>query len=367
MGTHSLTHKRQFDNSFGDLWAATWADDDTLYLISDDTSGFDRACWSNLALSQLSGDSIAGLNGRTINPLSQFGAAHADGTDETGVSHPGDQPVPDTGEDVGGRTTWKGTGLACVEGTLYVALSRHRYGTPPYFIQQTWDAQIVASDDHGATWTRLADTPMFPGRLFSNPNFVQVGKDGAPTDRIDDGYLYAISNDGSWNNGNAMILGRVPRVKDAILDANAWQFWAGADSNGAPIWVTDLNCADFVFRSPGHTSMTGMTYLDNLGKFVMPQWYYMFDPTQTYIDWGQALTTTPTIVELYTADHPWGPWSLRHSVVSAEGWYNPCILAKPLAGLDPGTVPVLVAGLGGRDLEFYKLKLRQLSLALLSD
>lgn len=69
----------------------------------------------------------------------------------------------------------------------------------------------------------------------------------------------------------------------------------------------------------------------------------------------------------YTAGHPWGPWSLRHSQAYDEGWYNTCILVKPLIGFDPGTVPIFIARLGGHDLEFYNLHVGQLSLAVLND
>src|SRR5215813_14208856 len=113
--------------------------------------------------------------------------------------------------------------------------------------------------------------------------------------------------------------------------------------------------------------MTGITYVSAIGKYVMPQWHFMFDPAKTGRDWHQAVRSTPVAVQLYTADHPWGPWSLRHSQRYDEGWYNPCILLKTLIGLDPGTVPVLIAGLGGRDLEFYKLHVGQLSLTLLTE
>src|SRR5436190_1846462 len=44
--------------SGGDTWIAAWADDDNLYVTSDDTSGFDNACGksgSNLAVNRISG------------------------------------------------------------------------------------------------------------------------------------------------------------------------------------------------------------------------------------------------------------------------------------------------------------------------
>lgn len=40
----------RYPESHGDNWSSTWADDDLLYSVSDDTRGFDRACSSNLAI-----------------------------------------------------------------------------------------------------------------------------------------------------------------------------------------------------------------------------------------------------------------------------------------------------------------------------
>ena len=44
--------------SGGDTWIAAWADDDNLYVTSDDTSGFNNACGksaSNLAVNRVDG------------------------------------------------------------------------------------------------------------------------------------------------------------------------------------------------------------------------------------------------------------------------------------------------------------------------
>lgn len=336
---------RQFTESHGDVWAATWADDDSLYVVSDDSAGFDRACWSNLAISRLDGDSVTDLRGHTINAMTNYGK------------------YAEIGDD---GATWKGTGLVSVDSVLYLGLSRHRYGTPPYYIQQTWDGLILASEDHGQTWHRSSEAPTFPGRQFSNPNFVQTGQDGTPPD-LDDGYLYAVSNDGSWNNGNVMLLGRVHRKHAAILDPGSWQFWAGTTDDGDPQWRADLQRADFVLRRPGHLSMTGVTYLPELSRYCMPQWHYLFDETQTTLDWSATIGSTPTTLDFYTAKNLWGPWTLRHSLTSDEGWYNPCILPKPLSDMEPNTVPVFAAGLGGGKQEFYNLNLFTLPLDVLTD
>jgi hypothetical protein len=71
-----------------------------------------------------------------------------------------------------------------VDGVLYLSISRHHYPDErkpfAHFIQETWDASIIKSTDHGRNWSATPEIgkAMFPGRLFSNPFFVQHGKDG---------------------------------------------------------------------------------------------------------------------------------------------------------------------------------------------
>ena len=82
---------------------------------------------------------------------------------------------------------------------------------PESFIQETWDASIIKSTDHGRNWSATPEIgkAIFPSRLFSNRFFVQHGKDRRG--RTNGEYMYATSSDGVWNNGSEMILGRVRR------------------------------------------------------------------------------------------------------------------------------------------------------------
>jgi hypothetical protein len=54
-------------NCSGDVWTTTWAEDDNLYSVSDDTTGFNKACDSTLAVHRISGGqplNIVGENGK---------------------------------------------------------------------------------------------------------------------------------------------------------------------------------------------------------------------------------------------------------------------------------------------------------------
>ncbi|MCL6628316.1 MAG: hypothetical protein K6U00_01785 [Armatimonadetes bacterium] len=292
--------------SHGDLWSATWADDDALYCVSDDTRGFFGSCDSNLAVHRLDGVPPH-LHGYTINPMSEYGRLGETLTEDGGM--------------------WKACGLTCIDGVLYLSVSRHignemhysRYG-----IQEAWDSSIVFSYDHGKSWSQMPSLgkAMFPGHAFATPFFIQYGKNGYGYVHGADAYIYAISSKGVWNNGMGMTLGRVRRERIERLDPADWEFVQGFDIDGNPIWGKRHDVARQVFYAPGRSSMTGVHYFEPLGIYIMPQWYYtnLEDPARRW---------KSTCIELWWAYTPWGPWELFHRQrFEPEAWYNPCIPAK---------------------------------------
>lgn len=54
-------------------------------------------------------------------------------------------------------------------------------------------------------------------------------------------YVYAFSNDGFWDNGNNLILGRVARNRIGNLNAADWQFYKGGDGMLDANWISDMN------------------------------------------------------------------------------------------------------------------------------
>lgn len=300
----------------GDTWMAAWADDDQLYVTSDDTTGFNKACsGSNLAVNRVTGEAPPTLRAETVNCMKEYGGGS------------------ETRKEDGGM--WKACGIVCVDGVLYMAVSRHltcptepnrtwegRFS--PFLIQETWDASLIKSVDHGKTWSVMPQlgNAMFPGRTFSTPFFVDYGKDGKENVHEADRYVYATSNDGAWNNGNWMTLGRVSRHRISHLDAQDWEFVHGFDDKHNPIWKSGHAGALYTFWAPGRTSMCGIQYVKPLGRYILPQWHYtrLDDPSRTFdaARW-----------EFYEAPAPWGPWSSFYTQeFEPEGWYNPCIPAK---------------------------------------
>ena len=335
--------------SGGDTWVAAWADDDELYVSSDDTAGFNDACSSNLAINRITGVTPPQLHGKTVNCMTEYGTGSETRREDGAM--------------------WKACGITCVDGVLYLAVSRHltcptepnntwegRYA--PFPIQETWDASIIKSTDRGLTWSpapKLGQA-MFPGRSFSTPFFVQYGRNGSATDHEADKYVYATSNDGAWNNGNWMTLGRVSRDRIDRLDERDWEFVHGFDDSHLPIWKAGHDDALYTFRNPGCTSMTGIQYVAPLETYILPQWYY------THLDDDQRRWDA-TRWEFYAAPAPWGPWTLFHvQDFEPDAWYNPSLPSKFISD-DGHRMWIFTAGnFWRKDLDRYGLFMMEMTL-----
>jgi|HubBroStandDraft_6_1064221.scaffolds.fasta_scaffold04808_1 hypothetical protein len=232
---------------------------------------------------------------------------------------------------------------------------------PESFIQETWDASIIKSTDHGRNWSATPEIgkAIFPSRLFSNRFLVQHGKDRRGGTNGGE-YMYATSSDGVWNNGSEMILGLVRRDQIARLDARDWEFCHGFDEQQQPIWRPRHDTALYTFHASGRASMTGIHYLEPLDIYIMPQWSY---------DYSKMAPADPgsrwkfTRFDFYQARAPWGPWSLfHHQDYEAEGCYNPGIPAKFISE-DGRKLWIFTAG-NPPDAKYYRLNMIPVELRL---
>jgi hypothetical protein len=325
--------------SHGDLWSTAWADDGALYSASDDTHGFDNVCNSNLAVNRITGDTPPNLQGKTINCMEAYGGSS--------------EFLPADGG------MWKANGITCLDGVLYMSVSRHGNNeSGPFYVQEAWDSNIIVSHDYGRTWNpqpRLG-AAMFPGHTFATPFFVQYGQDGkGEVDGAGD-YIYAVSSNGVWNNGSSMTLGRVGRDRIEHLNPADWEFVHGYDNEGTPIWRSRHDTALHIFYAPGQASMTGIHYVAPLGLYIMPQWSYthLSNP-------DRVQRWTRTRWDLYQSRAPWGPWTPFHSQeFQPQGWYNPYIVNK-FTSEDGRSLWIFTAGefATGR---YYSLHMMQLTL-----
>jgi hypothetical protein len=262
----------------GDLWPSCWADDNNLYAANGDGTGFGTV-YTDMAVSRISGTPRK-LTGTTI--------ATNVGTNWSGDVY-----------------TRKPTGMLCRGGAIYLAFQNLNEST----FDDAPAASIAKSVDNGVTWTWNANTPMFGAPTnaaspkaykFTTIFFLDYGEDSA--NAIDD-YVYAYGLDNNWRSQEAMFLGRVPA--DKVQTRNAWEFYAGTNVDGAPVWTTDITQ-----KMPVLTD-TRLLYPVMFGpdcppyQQVIAQGGVTYDaPLQKYIFASWSCSTH----ELYEASQPWGPW-----------------------------------------------------------
>ena len=288
-------------NSHGDVWDSSWADDGLLYVSSDDTQGFGKHPSRNLKFHVLKGDSPDTLVGTTVNHMDEY-------------------HKPRRGPD---GNMWKANGNICVDGNLYMFVSRH--GLNFNTRQTAENSSLIMSTDKGLTWRRSAkenyDHPMLPGPRFGSPMFIKYGQDGQADVHNADKYVYALANNGFWENGDDMILARALKSRMAKLDPQDWQFFTGGDGMSDANWSSKMQQAKPVLVAPGKCSMAGAQYIAPLKRYLMIQWYYT---TGT----GHKAPKDTTWV-YYESATPWGPWrEFQTQRFRTEGYYNPCIVSK---------------------------------------
>jgi hypothetical protein len=318
---HSVTVQGSLmvpDNE-GDTWAPAWASDGSVFSPSDDSGGFKSTLRTNIHFNQITGDTPATLDGDTVNPMSEYGKLG-----EAGPDH----------------RNWKSSGCLALDGALYLVVARHHYDVR----QTAQNSSIIKSTDGGKTWTRSAkenyDHPLFPGSRFATPYFIDYGQDGhqAVADGSDH-YVYALSNNGFWDNGDNMILGRVLRSKIGDLNSQDWQFLKSGDGATDANWSSNMNDAHPVIDNPNHLGMGGPVYLPVQKCYFMVGWYF---PAGGGRKTNDASKTTNW--DFYVAQHPWGPWRIVGShQFHPEGYYGPQVCLK-LNSPDGSQLQVLTTG-----------------------
>ena len=282
-----LNRIHKWDMSNGDTWDPFWADDGNLYAFNCDGRGF-GAKGMNLAFNRLAGESPSSLVGAQVNQMDDYGKG---------------------GQKEADNATWKACGQECIDNVFYAFVSRNTYGSDskdPLLRQLAVNSSLIKSADRGHTWTRSArdnyDQPMWPGSSFGAPFFIHYGQNGGQVSRDGAGmYVYAISTNGFWNDGDKLILGRVKRSNLPKLNSKDWEYYAGADGSIAANWSTEIKKAAAVLQRPAKCGQTPVCYVPALGTYLLISWYNTakmtkwFEPNEVRYDF-------------YQANHPWGPW-----------------------------------------------------------
>ncbi|GAA2365547.1 hypothetical protein Cme02nite_31350 [Catellatospora methionotrophica] len=181
-------------------------------------------------------------------------------------------------------------------GAMYLAyMSVRHWGEPGEW--EVNHAGLAKSVDHGQTWVKLA-APIWPG----DGNFVQVSVAQV------DGELYF------WGVTHGRFGGvRLMKVAPAQVEAaDAYRYFAGTASDGAPIWSSDPAAAHTIVEDT--VGELSVVWNEHLSRWLM-----------SYTNGGGAGAS------LREGLTPWGPWGDAITLVSAAavpGLYSPYMLPR---------------------------------------
>jgi hypothetical protein len=282
-----------------DNWPVTWSDDDHQYALWGDGGGF-------------GGDEVVGR--------ASFGAARIEGDRDTyrGVNRFG-------GKDGECSSTIDGKGHGApfsTSGVLYAWITPGS-GTAGYD-----SFTLHRSRDKGCSWARLEVTFERSTEGISYGSFVQFGRDNA---LAADAYVYTVATEVTNTESLAIVQrpGRIMLLRVAtasIEDRGAYEYYAGQDVTGQPIWSPDPAKKIPIYEDPdGVGTFAQMSYVPGLDRLVY---------TNQHGD-GVSRMGRQSLLTMAEAPHPWGPWSvifedlffpeLEHSVFQwnfAPKWFS---------------------------------------------
>lgn len=144
------------------------------------------------------------------------------------------------------------------------------------------------SKDYGKTWTETPQTPDKP--LFGetgingypvkigSPHFVDFGKN---MEHSPDGKAYLVAHgadikdtkwrfwNASWITGDQIYLLRVTPDIKSINDSSQYEFYAGKDKQGKPLWTHDFNKIKPLLEWNNNMGCVTITYNAPLKKYLM--------------------------------------------------------------------------------------------------
>lgn len=242
-----------------DNWPITWGADGALYAAYGDGWGFRPPLEEKLSLG------FARVTGvppefRGANIRSPDGERRGDGP-----SGP------------------KASGMLEVDGVLYM------------WVRNLDNARLAWSEDGGKSWEwgfRFEES-------FGSPSFLQFGPGYADAR---DEYVYTYSQDGpsAYESDDRVVLARVAR--DAVREQDAYEFYAGADAGGQPVWEGEISARQGVLSHENGVRRIEVVHHRPTDRYLMA---LGFD--------GSTLELMGTGTEgawgLFEAPEPWGPWA----------------------------------------------------------
>jgi hypothetical protein len=263
---------------FADTWYPSWGDDDLLY--SPYTDGSCR---------RLDGSSDYSWSG---GETATTGHAVIEGSD------PLDIVVYSLGTQVASSKPYEGRypcGSLIHNGIWYYGTyclgpsASALYGDTIY--NWPWLGPFVGfriSTDRGLSWKKCPHTPEksifgetgwngYPVKTGS-PHFVDFGKN---MEHSPDGKAYMVSHgasiddpkprfyNASWITGDQVFLYRVEPSPENMNDASKWEFYAGRDANGNPVWTNNFSQIKPLLEWNNNMGCVTVTWNPALKKYLM--------------------------------------------------------------------------------------------------
>lgn len=261
-------HVRRASSS--DNWPLTWAANDHQYASWGDGFGFDGGTTKmSLGYSRIEGPAVG------------FTARDTYGSE---------------GAEARSSINGKSYAILSLGGTLYSFVS------PGSGSENLVSSTLYKSTDGGHSWTATSVQFTSSTHGLALPGFLQFGKDYA---QARDTYVYAYwtkVKTVSWatQKPGEIILTRVPRT--SIETQSQYQYYAGTDGSGNPIWSTSISAMRPVFVDPNGVLTNSAIYNPGLGR-------YLLVTNHTLVHAGH--------VAVFESANPWGPWG---TVAYYNGW-----------------------------------------------
>jgi hypothetical protein len=273
------------DYKLADTWYPTWASDGNLY-----------SPWTDGSVPRLDGarekSSSNGYTGDRTHREATTGHAVMVGDDPLNLKIyilglTAADPYPYGGRYPCGSLAYNGVWYY---GTYCLApFGRTHYGPESY--NWPWLGPLVGfrvSTDYGKTWKETTHTPEkalfketgmwgYPVKIGS-PHFVDFGKN---MQHSPDGKAYLVGHGAihpdpnprfanlSWITGDQVYLIRVVPSIENINDMAKYEYFAGYNNNGSPIWSRDFNEIRPLLEWNDNMGCVTVTYNAPLGKYLM--------------------------------------------------------------------------------------------------
>jgi len=188
----------------------------------------------------------------------------------------------------GGSSGIKASDMLAVDDILYMFVRNYK----PTGSDDFTNSRLACSTDLGESWTwanwHFSET-------FGCPAFVQFGKN---YQRARDDYVYIASqaNNSAYGYSPDIVLARVR--KDRVMERSRYEFFAGLDGSGKPLWSPDISKRKPVFTDPKGTQRIAITYNPALSRYIL---------ATSHLTGGKATHTAA--LGVFEAPEPWGPWA----------------------------------------------------------